>query len=160
MRLPIGPAMAAPSLAAAAAVTAVVLAERLDKKPSGAVPSAAPPATHGSVRDFHLNSPAKRGESFVIPAGKRDVYRVMTKETVKVTCDVHPSSSAPVIARRDPCIAVTDEAGRCAIENVPPGRYPVAVWQETVGKSGARSAEVEFRAGERAACDVEVRPRG
>ena len=70
---------------------------------------------------------------------------------VQVFCDIHSHMSAYILVFAHHFYAVTDEAGRYAIEGVPPGTYSVIAWYEgkvrdtrrvTVLEGGA--VEVDF----------------
>lgn len=65
--------------------------------------------------------------------------------TVEVTCDAHTWMSAYVVLFDHPYHAVTDAQGSFAIENVPPGTYPLKVWHESLGEL---VTEVVVEAGE------------
>jgi plastocyanin len=70
-----------------------------------------------------------------------------TEGVVRVKCDVHPWMAAFVVVGHNPYFAVTDDAGHFEIQGVPPGRYTVEAWQETLG---TRTAQVEVKAGQTA----------
>ena len=55
-------------------------------------------------------------------------------EEVKITCSVHPWMAGYVIVMDNPYYAVTDENGNFEIKDVPPGKYKVVVWHESMGK--------------------------
>ena len=57
---------------------------------------------------------------------------------VRVFCDIHSHMSAWVLVFNHPFFAVTDEDGRYAIPNVPPGTYSLAVWHETLPRETRR----------------------
>ena len=57
-------------------------------------------------------------------------------------CRVHPEMQGFVVVLQNPFFAVTDTAGRFAIENVPPGTYTVAVWHEKL-KAAPKPVTVE-----------------
>ena len=70
---------------------------------------------------------------------------------VVLLCNLHPEMEAWVIVLPNPYFAKTDASGSFAIDNVPPGKYTVKVWQKryrtapqpvTVPASGA--VEVNF----------------
>lgn len=60
---------------------------------------------------------------------------------VTIKCDVHAWMSAHVHVFRHPYHTVTRPDGTFEIPRVPPGRYPVKVWHETLGEK-AGSATV------------------
>ena len=62
-------------------------------------------------------------------------------EPTKVRCDVHPWMTAYLGVFAHPFFAVTDEAGRFAIEQVPAGVYTVKAWHE---RFGTREAQIEI----------------
>jgi plastocyanin len=73
---------------------------------------------------------------------------------VRVFCDIHSHMSAFILVFNHRYFAVTDDDGRYRIDDVPPGTYTVAVWNEAVtGESrsvvvsGAGDAVVDFRLG-------------
>jgi len=112
------------------------------------------------LHNTHFNAVKNKGENFAIPAGKTAQYPIKAAETIKVTCDIHPWMSSYVIARENPYFAVTDDNGSFTIKNVPPGKYKLSVWQETVGKGGAAAVDIEIKAGAESKQDFEVKPKG
>lgn len=71
-------------------------------------------------------------------------------EKVRVKCDLHPWMSAWVVVADHPYHAVTGEAGRFTMPDVPPGTYTLEVWHETLG---TRSRTVTLEPGQ--ALDVD-----
>jgi plastocyanin len=53
-------------------------------------------------------------------------------DEIKVTCDVHKWMGAWIIVRDTPYHALTGEDGTFEISGVPPGRYTMVVWHETL----------------------------
>lgn len=47
-----------------------------------------------------------------------------------IFCNIHPEMSAVVVVLDTPYFAVSSRTGEIRIDNVPPGRYSVAVWHE------------------------------
>jgi plastocyanin len=65
----------------------------------------------------------------------KSVERVFdaAERMVRLHCHVHRWMTAWVGVVEHPYYAVTDARGRFRIENVPPGRYDVEAWHETLG---------------------------
>ena len=49
---------------------------------------------------------------------------------VQVLCNLHALMTAYIVVLDDPYFAVSDEAGRFNVRDVPPGRYKLRVWNE------------------------------
>ncbi len=75
------------------------------------------------AKDFNLGRYA---------AGKSKAVRFERPGIVRVFCDIHSHMSAFILVFAHRFFAVTDDEGRYRIDNVPPGTYTVAVWNETV----------------------------
>jgi hypothetical protein len=54
-------------------------------------------------------------------------------ELLRVDCDLHSWMRGWVVVAANPFYAVTDEQGDFILENVPPGKYTLQVWQEALG---------------------------
>ncbi len=78
---------------------------------------------------------------------------------VPVKCNQHPWMKAYIGVMKHPFFAVTDEAGKFTISNVPPGKYTVVAWHEgaagpgtektmevTVPAKGSATADFSFGA--------------
>jgi plastocyanin len=83
--------------------------------------------------------------------GKVSRKPLVTSGTVKIVCEVHPWMSAHVVITEHPYHAVTDVYGEYVIWDVPPGRYRLKVWHETLGVQekqievkGGTASEVDF----------------
>jgi len=55
-------------------------------------------------------------------------------ELLRVDCDLHSWMRGWVVVADHPYYAVTNEQGEFVLENVPPGKYTLQVWHETLGK--------------------------
>jgi hypothetical protein len=64
-------------------------------------------------------------------AGKSKPIRFDRPGIVRVFCDIHSHMSAFILVFAHRYFAVTDDEGRYRLDNVPPGTYTVAVWNET-----------------------------
>lgn len=71
-------------------------------------------------------------------AGSSRAVRFDRPGIVRVFCDIHSHMSAWVLVFNHPFFASTDEDGRYAIRNVPPGTYSLAVWHETLPREARR----------------------
>jgi len=54
-------------------------------------------------------------------------------EVLRVECDLHSWMRGWVVVAEHPFYAVTNEQGEFALENVPPGKYTLQVWHESLG---------------------------
>jgi plastocyanin len=75
---------------------------------------------------------------------------VKSPEVFHVKCDVHPWMSAWIAAFDHPYFSVTDDSGTFALTDLPPGKYTLTAWHETLG---TQKKEITIKAGEPA--DVE-----
>src|SRR2546428_10283102 len=85
--------------------------------------------------------------------------KVMTEkiehpEIIKLTCDVHSWMLGWVAVMPNPFFGVTDANGVAKIENVPPGKYTVEAWHETLGK---QTKDVEVKAGQTTKVAIEMK---
>ncbi|MBI4523652.1 MAG: hypothetical protein HY695_07555 [Deltaproteobacteria bacterium] len=56
-----------------------------------------------------------------------------TPEFLRVDCDLHSWMRGWVIVAEHPFYAVTNGQGEFFLDNVPPGRYTLRIWQESLG---------------------------
>jgi plastocyanin len=54
-------------------------------------------------------------------------------EVLRVDCDLHSWMRGWVVIAEHPFYAMTDAKGEFTLENVPPGKYTLRVWQEALG---------------------------
>lgn len=73
------------------------------------------------------------------------------EQPVKVGCDIHPWMGAWIGVFDHPFFAVTGPGGEFEIGGLPPGKYTLGVWHESLGRGAAEldlsaggSAEVDF----------------
>ena len=55
-------------------------------------------------------------------------------ELLRVDCDLHSWMRGWVMVADHPFYALTNEQGEFVLENVPPGKYTLQVWQESLGR--------------------------
>jgi len=91
----------------------------------------------------------KKNEQINFSQPKKDTTTGKTihlnaEEPFKVKCDVHPWMGAYVAVFKHPFFAVTGKDGTFEIKGVPPGKYTVEAWHETLG---TQTMEVEVASG-------------
>jgi plastocyanin len=71
-------------------------------------------------------------------AGRSKSVRFDKPGIVRVFCEIHSHMSAFILVFSHRYFAVTDEAGRYRIDNVPPGEYTVFAWHESMNEDSRR----------------------
>ena len=107
------------------------------------------------LHNLHTSSVANP----VINKAQPKFKKVMTEkfdkpEFIKITCDVHSWMLGWIAVMPNPYFGVTDANGVTKIDNVPPGKYKVAVWHETLLK---QEKDVEVKAGQTAKVAFEMK---
>jgi plastocyanin len=100
----------------------------------------------------NLHSKSKDNATFnrTQPHGRVIPITFSKPEIVTITCDLHSWMRSWVVVAEHPFYAVTDPEGGFTIANVPPGKYRLRLWQETLGSTsrevvvGAQGAKVTF----------------
>ena len=95
-------------------------------------------------RVFHNVFSLARARSFDLgryAPGRNGSVRFDRPGIIPVFCDIHSHMSAYVLVFSHPFFAVTDDAGRYEIDNVPPGTYTLLVWSE-LGRATSRKISV------------------
>jgi plastocyanin len=107
------------------------------------------------LHNLHTYSTANPSVNKAQPKFKKIMPEKFEKpEMIKLTCDVHSWMLGWVAVMPNPYFGVTDNNGVTKIENVPPGKYKVEVWHETLGK---QSKDVEVKAGQTAKVAFEMK---
>jgi hypothetical protein len=107
------------------------------------------------LHNIHTYSTANPSINKAQPKFKKLMTEKFEKpEFIKLTCDVHSWMLGWVAVMPNPFFGVTDANGVTKIENVPPGKYNVEVWHETLGK---QTKEVEIKAGQTAKVAIEMK---
>jgi plastocyanin len=106
----------------------------------------------GVMHNVHAYSMKNTPFNESIPAAKKSVKTMPFSEVVKMGCDVHKWMSAWVVVVDHPYYAITDEHGGFKITDIPPGKYVLRAWHESLGKvdkevviGGGQSATVDFQ---------------
>ena len=107
------------------------------------------------LHNIHTYSTANPSINKAQPKFKKVMMEKFEKpEMIKLTCDVHSWMQGWVAVMPSPFFGVTDANGVTKIENVPPGKYTVEVWHETLGK---QTKDVEVKAGQTAKVAFEMK---
>ena len=67
------------------------------------------------------------------PRGRVIPVTFAKPEFVQVNCDLHSWMRSWVVVADHPFYALTTDAGEFVLPNVPPGKYTLQTWQETLG---------------------------
>jgi len=107
--------------------------------------------TAGTIVDFPTNDRVfhnvfslARARSFDLgryAPGRTGSVRFDRPGFIPVFCDIHSHMSAYILVFSHPFFAVTDEAGRYEIDNVPAGTYTLLIWSE-LGRATPRKITV------------------
>jgi len=107
------------------------------------------------LHNIHTYSTANPSINKAQPKFKKVMTEKFEKpEIIKLTCDVHSWMLGWVAVMPNPYFGVTDGNGVAKIENVPPGKYKVEAWHETLGK---QTKEVEVKAGQTTKVALEMK---
>ncbi len=75
------------------------------------------------------NPPFNRAQ----PHARKIAFKFAKPEILRIDCDLHSWMRGWVVVSESPFYAVTNEQGEFTLDNVPPGKYTLEVWQETLG---------------------------
>ena len=83
----------------------------------------------------NLHSVSKDNPSFnrTQPRGRAIPVAFAKPEIVQINCDLHSWMRAWVVVADHPFYALTNEAGEFSLPSVPPGKYTLQIWQESLG---------------------------
>lgn len=98
----------------------------------------------GIIHNVHTQSIKNPPVNLAQPGSVKEISLSPFKvpELVKVSCDVHGWMSAWLWVTEHPYVAVTSSDGSFQISDIPPGKYKLEFWHETLGKL---SQEVEVK---------------
>jgi plastocyanin len=77
------------------------------------------------------NSPFNRAQ----PHARTIAIAFKSPEILRVDCDLHSWMRAWVVVSEHPFYAVTNEEGEFIFDNVPPGKYTLQVWHESLART-------------------------
>jgi hypothetical protein len=85
----------------------------------------------------NLHSASRENASFnrTQPRGRAIPIVFSKPEIVRINCDLHSWMRAWVVVAEHPFYAVTNDAGEFELPPMPPGKYTLQIWQETLGVS-------------------------
>ncbi|MBI2876235.1 MAG: carboxypeptidase regulatory-like domain-containing protein [Candidatus Tectomicrobia bacterium] len=99
----------------------------------------------GILHHIHLHSRIISPISYTFPKFKKKIAMVIEHaEIIPVRCDVHGWMKGVIVAAGHPYYAVTNDNGAFRLTDVPPGKYQVKVWHETLGE---QTREIEVTSG-------------
>ena len=111
----------------------------------------------GILHNVHTYSTANSSINKAQPKFKKVMTEKFDKpEFIKVTCDVHSWMLGWIAVLPNPFFGVTGANGAARIENVPPGKYTLDVWHETLGK---QTKDVEVKAGQTVKVAIEMKKK-
>jgi plastocyanin len=92
--------------------------------------------------NIHPLAKVNREWNKIQPAGTPPfTYAYEKEEFIPVKCNLHPWMQGYFAVLRNPYFAVTGDDGSFALPDLPPGRYTITAWHETLG---TQSQEIEI----------------
>lgn len=79
-------------------------------------------------------SPTKRFDLGRYPTGQSRSVRFNKPGIVKVFCDIHAQMGAVIYVLDTPFFTTADKNGKFTFDGIPPGRYLLKAWHETLGE--------------------------
>jgi plastocyanin len=108
----------------------------------------------GILHNIHTYSTANPAINKAQPKFKKVLTEKFTKpEIIKAACDAHAWMSGWIVVTDHPFVAVTDAKGGFSIKDIPPGKYKVEIWHETLGR---QVKEISIKAKEEAKLTLEL----
>lgn len=87
------------------------------------------------LHNIHTYGVKNKPVNLAQPRFKKTLKMTFTEpEKVQVRCDVHGWMSAWIIAAEHAYYTVTNEKGEYSLDGIPPGKYTLKFWQETLGE--------------------------
>ena len=88
----------------------------------------------GVLHNVHTWPKKNRSKNIAMPGPVKELtVKFRRPERIRVSCDIHRWMEAWIIVTEHPYYAVSNEAGEFELTDIPPGRYTLHVWHETLG---------------------------
>lgn len=85
------------------------------------------------LHDNHFRINERTIFNMAMPPNGKNVKKRMTEPgIINTVCDAHTFMKGSIYVAENPYFAVTDKNGNYTISNIPPGKYRVKVWHETL----------------------------
>ena len=82
------------------------------------------------------NPPFNRAQ----PHARNIAIAFKSPEILRVDCDLHSWMRGWIVVAEHPFYTVTNDEGEFVFENIPPGKYKLEAWQETLGRANQEVA--------------------
>ena len=87
------------------------------------------------LHNIHTYGVKNKPVNLAQPRFKKTIKMTFTEpEKVQVRCDVHGWMSAWIIAAEHAYYTITNEKGEYSLDGIPPGKYTLNFWQESLGE--------------------------
>lgn len=97
----------------------------------------------GVLHNVHTWPKKNRAKNIAMPGViKQTKLRFRRAEKIRVSCDIHPWMKAYIVVTDHPYFAVSDVKGQFKLTDVPPGKYTLAMWHETLKKQVKQTVTV------------------
>ncbi|MDP2601430.1 MAG: carboxypeptidase regulatory-like domain-containing protein [Deltaproteobacteria bacterium] len=111
----------------------------------------------GILHNIHTLSKDNPAFNRAQPKYLKEITQTFSKpEIIPVRCDVHGWMSGWIFVASNPYFDMTGVDGTFKLAAVPPGKYTLEVWHETLGK---QTQQVEVAAGQSATVEFEFEPK-
>jgi len=94
----------------------------------------------GTLHNVHALPKKNKEFNMAMPKFRKEITTTFSKSEFMfpIKCDVHPWMGGWVAVMDNPYFTVTKADGLYTIDNLPPGTYTIAAWQEKLGERTAK----------------------
>ncbi len=85
------------------------------------------------LHNVHSRSKTNRTFNRAQPRGRTISVKFGKPEIIRLVCDLHSWMQSWIVVAEHAYYAVTDSRGNFRLDGVPPGKYTLRVWQESLG---------------------------